>query len=220
MDAETILKNLDNGTIDHASAADLLAQHVDPLYIIGAYLETRKQRNDAREQLWALQDEDARPRMRQGDAAELIDHALDTDYITIEQALGLLERLGMDETTREHHIDTILAIRERADERIDYLDDPDHAARWCTRCGRKVGAGDLSNRALCGLCSADAQEENTHQLRTHKGPYYTTWRNAMLAWAYTLENEEIAERYPHDAGTLGDYIDPEPEETTGDGIPF
>jgi len=193
METRLILKNLDNGTITRDAAIELLTENSHPRYIIGAYLETRNQRDQYRRELHAVQDAHRNHEIVSHQVVALIDHALDTDHISIGQALSLLECIGMDETTREHHVDTICAIRDRDFERVEYLDNPDTTTRYCTRCGRKTTAKKISTRGICYECGLGAQADNNMQIREHKGPYYRKWRDAMLKYCYTLENEEIAE---------------------------
>ena len=207
METPLILKNLDNGTITQDAAIGLMLKFTSHAYAIGALLDIRKQRDDYHDQLAAKQDETAKPTMQQHAVLDLIDHALDTGYIGPNRAHAYLTDVGMSTDTANHHIDTVTALRDRDFERVVYVDNPDLAPRYCTRCGRKVTAKELSRRAICGECSNAAMEENLIGLTTKTGPAYSRWRNAVLVWAYSLEDQEIAERPKPDAGTLGDYIE-------------
>ena len=207
METPLILKNLDNGTITQDAALGLMLKFTSRAYAIGALLDIRKQRDDYHDQLAAKQDETAKPIMQQHAVLDLIDHALDTGYIGPNRARAYLEDVGMNAKTADHHIDVVTAITNRDFERVVYLDNPDLAPRYCTRCGLKVPTRELSNRAICAKCSDAAIEENQTALISKTGPAYKRWRNAMLKWAYTLEEQEIAEAPKLDTVPLEDLID-------------
>jgi len=207
MHARTILENLDNGTIDQASAADLLAQHADPLYVIGSYLETRKMRDEWRTKCYALQDGRPETPAAPKDIIDLIDHAYATGFITWAGAVLRLEEAGMDPKNSSHHVSTLEVIAMHDMQRAVYLDDPENAPRYCTRCGRQLIASVLSRRGICVECSTAAVEENLIALDTKTGPGYTRWRDAMLKYCYSLESEEITERgemHPKDRADMPD----------------
>lgn len=207
MDATTILNNLDNGTITRDSAIDLLMQHASRLYLIEAYLETRDQRTEWREKYWDALDETDAPHLPTDTIIDLIDHAFLTDHVGHSRATSLLIDNGMDSSVAFHHIETLQPQKDHDTERKNYLDDPEHAPRYCTRCGRIVTAKDVSNRGICWFCGLAAQADSKAQIKQRQGPYFRRWRDAILAFAYTLEDAEIAERRVTEPVTLGDLID-------------
>lgn len=202
-----ILKQLDDGQISKQRAAEILARDLIPECLGTAIIELRDQRNKWRDDYNAAPAAPARPTMEHSVIIDLIDHALDTDYITKSHAYVYLGDAGMDPDAAIHHIDVLTAIKDRDMERVIYLDDPKNAPRYCTRCGAKVTAQQLSRRSLCIKCSAAAVEENLIGLDTKAGPAYKRWRAAMLKYCYTLESEEIAELKADAPVTLGDLID-------------
>jgi len=219
MEAQTILSNLDNGTITQESAALLLGKHADPFYLAGAYLEAHIQCADWRQKYWDALDESTDRHLPRDTATDLIDHAFLTDHIGPAFARAHLIAVGMNAETAQHHVWTLQAEKTHSAERDKYLENPDLAPRYCTRCGIKTTAETLSNRALCIECNTSAVESNLLALKNKTGIEYETWRTAMLTFAYTLENEEIAERRIEQAvppdlfcPTCERYVAPENED--------
>lgn len=208
MEPRTILSNLDNGTITQDAAIDLLIQHADKAYLIGAYLETRIQRTVLRQKYWAALDAQDGDHLTLHRSTDLIDHAFLTDHLDAPEATRLLLGAGMHADAAHHHVDTLQAEKTRSAERENYLEHPHLAPRHCTRCGIHTKAKNLSNRALCIECSTSAVERNLIALETKTGPEYEHWRECMLAYAYTLEDEAIAEQRASDRPELGNLPDP------------
>lgn len=207
MEPRTIIKAFQNGAITQEAAEEQLIEHSSPAYLAGVYLECVKQRNEYRTLLYAEQDKTNRPTIEYGIVIDLIDHALSTSYISTRLAERWYKCAQMDPDNIANHIQTILSIRDRNAIRADFLDGPDHAPRYCTRCGIKVKAKDISRRSLCIECGYTAIEQAVEQLQAKAGPIYRKWRDAMIKVCYKLENEIIAAPQDREPSTLGDMID-------------
>jgi len=207
MNAELIFTSLDNGTITRDSAIELLIKHSRCADLIEAYLECRTQRREYRDQLHAEQDRDERPHMMHDTIEDLIDHAFLTDHIGPVFARTHLISAGMDADTARHHVETLQAEKAHDAERANYLEFPEHAPRYCTRCGRLTTADKISNRGICNRCGLEAQAYSKYQIKRRQGPYFHKWRKGILAFAYILETQEIAERHDLTPTTTDDLID-------------
>ena len=170
-------------------------------------------------ELTALADKADEPHLDHMYVTWLLDLAYEHDLIDDEQAHSVLMRDGFTHEAAHHHLIATREIRDRDASRAEYLDHPDTAKRFCTVCGRQTVADNLSNRGLCQNCAAEIGTAVTFQLIRKSGPYYRQWRTGMMAYAYELEDEEIAEQHAiRDAEPprkLSDYIE-EPQHECDD----
>lgn len=141
----------------------------------------------------ALRDKAFTPRLDRPSIVGLIDFAYCEKHVSRHRASEYLTSDGMLPDVAEHHLDCLDRIVHHDQQRNEYLDDPDNAMRYCTRCGRKCSDLNLSNRAICYDCSAAAEREAQTNLKERKGAYYRKWRQAMIQTSYRLADEHLAE---------------------------
>lgn len=138
---------------------------------------------------------------------DLIDHAFLTDHIDWQTATNYLMSEGRLGSVADHHVTCLETAKLHDAERAAYLDDPDHAPRYCTRCGKETPSRNLSNRAICHNCGRAAVSQAIENLISKQGPYYRNWRQGMLQAMHHLEDEMIRESRAENDLTLGDLID-------------
>jgi hypothetical protein len=207
MNATEITKALDNGNITRAEAADLLGQKCTTFYLAGAYLETRKQRNEWREKAHAHEGETPEPHLANDIAMDLIGYAYLSNNIGYATAYTYLSAYGYGDAVAETYLRELFDFKNPDVKRELYLANPDAAPRYCTRCGTKVEADQLSRRGNCVECSRSAVEQTLIELQSKDGPYYRKWREGMITALYHLENDILRESREKEPSTLGDMID-------------
>lgn len=207
MTANAIYEQLKHKLITQTTATGLLIQCCERVNLAEAYLDCRKQRDEWREQVYDNEDETPSTHLANEIAFDLIGYAYLANNIGYSTAYTYLSAAGYGGEIAETFLDELRDLRSPHARRENYLVDPDKAPRFCTICGRKVEANQLSNRGNCTECSAATVEQNLIELGTKEGPYYRKWRGAMIDFALSLKPGFLDTDALTDDLTLGDLVD-------------
>lgn len=207
MNVQALLKTYDNGQLSRDGITDILGRTCTTYYLAGAYIKTRMQRDECREQAHANGAEPPKQHLPNTVVMDLIGYAYIANDIDRASAYTMLAAIGYGGDIAETYLEELLDAKFPLAVRETYLADPENAMLFCTRCGIKVDANLLSTNSLCIECSSAAAEQNLIELDTKEGPYYRHWRDTMLAYAFNLANETLDDIEPRKPPTKGDMLD-------------